>query len=59
MIDLDEIESLSGKLWMLKSDGKSFQAASIIVDAIKVLAESQNEIHKDLAWIKRKLSDEI
>lgn len=59
MIDLDEISSLSGSLWMQRDEGESFKAASILLDAIKVLAESQAEIHKDLEWIKRKMRDEI
>jgi hypothetical protein len=59
MVDMDEISSLSGSLWMQKDDGKSFKVASILLDAIKVLADSQNEIQKDLEWIKRKLKEEI
>lgn len=59
MIDLSEIEHLSGQLWMLREEGKSFKAASIIIDAIKVLAESQNEIQAELKWIRRKLNNEI
>lgn len=59
MIDIEEIEGLARQLYWNKDEGKSYKAAGILMDAIKLLAESQNEIQKDLQWIKRKLSDEI
>lgn len=59
MIDLEEIENVSNFLWSRKSDGKSFEAAHILADALKEIAKSQAEIQKDLAWIKRKLNNEI
>jgi hypothetical protein len=59
MIDLQEIQSASNLLWMKKSDGKSFEAGHIIMEAIIEIAKAQEEIQADLKWIKRKLSDEI
>lgn len=59
MIDLEEIERISNEIYWRKGEGKNWQSAEKLIDAIKVLAESQSEIQKDLAWIKRKLNNEI
>ena len=59
MIDIDEIEIMENNLYLLAEQGKSYKAAGIVMEAIKMIAVSQNEIHKDLEWIKRKLRDEI
>ena len=58
MIDIDRLEILENDLWLQTDNGKSFKAAGKLMEAIKLLAESQNEIHKDLQWIKKRLKDE-
>lgn len=59
MIDVEEIEIMENNLYLLAEQGKSYKAAAILLEAIKMIAISQNQIHKDLEWIKKKLRDEI
>ena len=59
MIDMNDLKNISNQLWIRKADGKSYDAAMIIMDAIELLAEQQNQIESDLKWIKRKLNNEI
>jgi len=59
MIDIEELEILENDLWLQNENGKSFKAAGKLIEAIKIIAVSQNQIHKDLEWIKRKLKEEI
>ena len=59
MIDLDEIGRISSEIYWRKDEGKNWQAAGKLMDALKEIANAQAEIQKDLQWIERKLSDEI
>lgn len=57
MIDLEAIAKDANRIrWPQTSPADAMAALSRILERI---AWAQEEIQKDLAWIKRKLSDEI
>lgn len=53
MVDLDRLATLADQLHVDKSN------ITLIMQAIWVVAKAQKEIQDDLAWIKKKLRDEI
>jgi hypothetical protein len=58
MIDMEDLNTLRGRLWRhLGTEG--YEPFDIVMNAIDILAESQNEIQKDLEWIKKRLKGEI
>ena len=59
MIDMNIFENVSNNLWHLRHTNDSYDAAHVLMTAILELARSQQEMQKELAWMRKKLNGEI